>query len=81
LNPGSRKSSNQDRRKKIPKPAIRADGAMDWKPAMGKSPSQDAVIRRNIRKMHAIKRDVDLKMNIRAYEWITNIERKIQNGK
>ena len=31
--------------------------------------------------MHAVRRDVDSEINIRTYEWFTNIERKIQNGK
>ena len=38
---------------------------MDWKPVMSKFPAQAAVNRKIVRKMHAIKRDVDLKMNIR----------------
>ena len=65
---------------KKPKAAIRADGAIDWNPEKSKFLGQDAVIRKNIRKMRAVKLDVDSEMNTWAYEWITKIEREEQNG-
>jgi hypothetical protein len=63
-----------------PKPAIRKDGAIDWNPEKSKFLGKDAVIMKNIRKMRAVKLDIDAEVNTWAYEWITKIEKDDQNG-
>lgn len=63
------------------KPAIREDRAIEWNSEKNEFLGKEANITKVIRKMRAVKLDVDSEVNTWAYEWITKIEKEGQNDK